>query len=96
MYNIMRILTELKKLISSSTLIKQEEQNQLYNVLGFAPEEELLLVVELFREDKKWISWIYDNYKKKNQAIITNDQKELKNIEVEERKLLDTITQSNP
>lgn len=88
----MRTLTELKKLISSSALIKKEAQNQLYNILGVAPEEELLSVVGLFEEDKKWISWMYDNYKKKKQAIITNDQRELKNIEAEERNLLDTIT----
>jgi len=86
----MNTLTELKKIIFSSTL-KKEEQNEFYNTLGFAPEDSLLSVIELFKEDQKWIQRIYDNYKKKENAFTIDNPYEFNDILDNEQKLLNKI-----
>jgi hypothetical protein len=86
----MNTLTELKKIIFSSTL-KEEEKNEFYNILGFLPENDLLLMIKLFKENQKWIHLIYDNYKKKGNAFAINNPYEFKDMLKNEQKLLDEI-----
>lgn len=92
--NTMNIFTELEKIIFSSTL-KKEEKNEFYNAFGFAPEDDLLLIIKLFKEDKKWIYLIYDNYKKKKNAFAIDNPYELQDILKNEQKLLTEIVSNN-
>ena len=87
----MNIFTELKELLSSSSL-DEKNSDEFYNILSLAPEEEIISLIKLFEEDSKWILWMYDNYKKKESAFTTNDSDSFGSILNDEKELLNKIS----
>ncbi|MAF20659.1 MAG: hypothetical protein CMI55_03180 [Parcubacteria group bacterium] len=89
----METLLQIRKLISSSNL-KQQEQDELYNIIGYSPMNNLSIILELFKEDKKWVTWVYNNYKKKQNIFMGNKQADFSEILKEEKEFLDEIDKS--
>lgn len=90
----METLLQIRKLISSSNL-KEQEKDELYNIIGYFPDNSLSAILELFKEDKKWVTWIYNNYKKKQNIFVKGKQADFNEVLKEEREFLDEIDKSS-
>ncbi len=90
----METLLQIRKLILSSNL-KEQEQDELYNIIGYSPDNILSAILELFKEDKKWVIWVYNNYKKKQNIFMNNKQADFNEILKEEKEFLDKIDKSS-
>lgn len=90
----MTISEELKKIISSSDLPK-EDQEDLKNTLLLLEEKELKLFLNLFKKDIGWVKKISENLKMKRKAFKNQDkelwEKILKQEEEELKKYEDSI-----
>lgn len=63
---------KINEIVRSSKL-SPAEQEEFLSLLSQSTDEELVAVVNVCKDDQRWIGKLYENYKEKKQAIEKKD-----------------------